>query len=293
VAFSPTGRFLATANDSDPFIRVWDLARNKVGLLPGVPNGGSLLGFAPDRPILAVAGLADNVVQLWDIDAIERRGAEYLPPQAQRVFALGFAPGGNVLATTSTDRSIDLWNLAGPKPRSLRRLVGHREPVTAFGFAPDGRQLASVAADQTLRMWNVETGKQEQQVPGLHVRSLAFSPDGKTLAFGGGETGKSGDMRMLDIVEGRLEEQRVTLQRGHTRPVTSLAFVPDGEGLVSAGEDGQVILHGPRSGQPLHAWRFPGAVRNVAVAVDGRHLATANANGTVYVLRLRTFSGKS
>lgn len=293
VAFSPTGRLLATANDGDSFIRLWDLPRNKVGLLPGAPSGGSVLAFAPDRQMLAAAGLGDNVVQLWEVDALDRRGAEYLPPQAQRIFALGFAPGGNILATTSMDRAIDLWNVAGPKPRLLLRLVGHRQPVAALAFSPDGRRVASVADDQTLRLWNVETGQQEQQVPGLLLRTVAFSPDGKTLACGGGAMGKNGEIRLLDIAEGRFQDQRVTLQRGHTRPVTSLAFLPDGEGLVSAGEDGQVILHGPRSGQSLNAWRFPGVVRQVAVAVDGRHIATANANGTVYVLRLRTLAGKS
>jgi WD40 repeat protein len=144
-----------------------------------------------------------------------------------------------------------------------------------------------------LRLWNPESGQETQQIPALHARAVATAPDGRSLAFGGGAAGQAGDLRLLGLVEGRLQDQRVTFQRGHARPLTSLAYLPDGEGLVSAGEDGQVIMHGPRSGQALNAWRIPGPVRQVAVASDGRHLATANANGTVYILRVRPVAGKS
>jgi hypothetical protein len=36
----------------------------------------------------------------------------------------------------------------------------------------------------------------------------------------------------------------------------------------------------------LHEWQLPGGVAAVCFAPDGRHLAAANANGTVYILRL-------
>jgi WD40 repeat protein len=250
-----------------------------------------VLAFAPDRPVLAVAGLEENAAQLWDLDVVDRRGPVYLPPQAQRVLALAYSPTGKVLASSSMDRTIDLWSVTGTRPRSLRQLIGHRQPVGTMVFSPDGTKLASAGEDQTVRIWNLATGQQEQEMPGLRVQALAFSPDGRTLACGGGT--QTGEIRLLDVAQGRFTPKRVTFQRSHSRPVTGLAFLPDGEGLISASEDGQVILHGPSSGQPLNAWRFPGAVRGVALAVDGRHVATANANGTVYILRLRAFTGKS
>ncbi len=40
----------------------------------------------------------------------------------------------------------------------------------------------------------------------------------------------------------------------------------------------------------LREWQLPGPVNGVAA--DGRHLATANGNGTVYILRLRSLPGK-
>jgi len=39
------------------------------------------------------------------------------------------------------------------------------------------------------------------------------------------------------------------------------------------------------TGRKLREWQFPGQVY-ASITPDGRHLATANANGTVYILRL-------
>ena len=78
------------------------------------------------------------------------------------------------------------------------------------------------------------------------------------------------------------------MQRRH-RPsgaVRSVGFLPGGKALLSAGEDGQVILWSARTGETLWDWQLPGAVSAVAAAPDGRHIATANSNGTVYVLRV-------
>ena len=50
--------------------------------------------------------------------------------------------------------------------------------------------------------------------------------------------------------------------------------------------DGGVILWDGQSGERLRAWRLPGAVNAVAWAPDSRHLALANGNGTIYILRL-------
>ena len=41
----------------------------------------------------------------------------------------------------------------------------------------------------------------------------------------------------------------------------------------------------PRAGT-IDLGRFPSGVRAVAFTPDGRYLATANANGTVYLLRV-------
>jgi WD40 repeat protein len=100
----------------------------------------------------------------------------------------------------------------------------------------------------------------------------------------------------------------------HLPEAKSLAFTPDGKRLVYAGSGGELILWdavGHRKLQELdrdykdsdgemvlwdavsrkhhkqRRWaQLPGAVLSLALAPDGQHLATANANGTAYILRL-------
>ena len=66
----------------------------------------------------------------------------------------------------------------------------------------------------------------------------------------------------------------------------SVAFYPDGKVLASSGGDGRILLWDVAAGTKLHEWQLPGPVPAVRFAPDGRHLAFANLNGTIYLLRL-------
>jgi WD40 repeat protein len=106
-------------------------------------------------------------------------------------------------------------------------------------FSPDGKRLAMAAQSRggVVVLWEVATGKQLVKVNGPSDRSflsVAFSPDGKTLAAVdiGGTT---------VLYDADLGKQKAAL-RMHPAGILSLAFSLDGKTLASGGRDGAVKL---------------------------------------------------
>ncbi len=135
----------------------------------------------------------------------------FLAGHAWSVNSVAFSPDGQTLASGSGDffvrgdNTLILWDVATGSLKAT--LEGHERWVSSVAFSPDGQTLASGSADDTIKLWDVATETPKTTLKrtepylkkssellgnftdsslerGRFVSSVAFSPDGKTLASG-------------------------------------------------------------------------------------------------------------
>src|SRR5207249_10373691 len=129
----------------------------------------------------------------------------------------------------------------------------------------------------SVRVWDVETGRRlwEQAAPGGAGRSVpVFSPDGRRLAYAGGD----GQVHVFDAATG----QGLALLEGHDGAVSAAAFSPDGRLLATGGAERQVYVWEVAGGRLLLT--LPGhlgAVESLAFSPDGALLASGGADAAV------------
>jgi tRNA A-37 threonylcarbamoyl transferase component Bud32 len=157
-------------------------------------------------------------------------------------------------------------------------------------FSPDGRLLA-VASSLGIYLYDAGTLEEVRFIPtDAGVRSVAFSPDGQTLASGSDDKA----VRLWRAADGTLLR---TLE-GHTDWVRSVAFSPDGQTLASGSDDHTVRLWRVSDGALLRTLEgHTGSVWSVAFSPDGQTLASGAVDTTVRLWRaadgalLRTLEG--
>ena len=176
------------------------------------------------------------------------------------------------------------WNLPeGVLARLGKGNIALRDRAVAY--SPDGTRLA-VASSIGVWLYDVHTGAEVALFieRTSFVYSVAFSPDGKTLASGNWD----GTVQLWEVSTGQV---KATLE-GDMNFVLSVAFSPDGKTLASGGgseSDSTVQLWDVSSGQLKATLKGDmNAVESVAFSSDSATLASASMDGTVRLWEVST-----
>jgi WD40 repeat protein len=272
VVFSPEGDSLASAG-RDGTVKLWDPAKGMVvKTLTGHKGEVLCLAFRHDGQVLASGGgLGRNYgeVRLWSPTTGKEIDRRY--PHANRVQCLAFSREGK-LAVAGQGGLVRVWDAnLGTEALSFQ---GDPQNVLVLAFSANGRRLAVAGRAGVVRVWNMVGGPGERRLeggPAVRLEAVAFSPDGKLLAAGGGTFGRAGDIEIWDLASRKI---LFTLP-GHTDLVRSVAFSRDKGRLASSGDDGTIRVFDLKTRKQIALCRPPHKADQIAMSPDGTLIASA------------------
>ena len=208
------------------------------------------------------------------------------------IHGLAFSPDGALLATRC-EGVLDVHDLStGTILHSLPCSAGARG--YRVGFSPDGKMLAAVQRDWSITIWDPVSGLEVKTLRAKRLSrgvprmanenfepwSLAFSPNGKVLAMGGGDS----TVRLFDVESW----EETAILAAHEDEVRVIAFSPDGKLLASAGRDAAVKLWDMSTHQVQETLvGHSSSVHGLAFSADGSLLASGGADERVILWDMR------
>jgi WD40 repeat protein/predicted Ser/Thr protein kinase len=222
LALGPGGRLLAVDSASGE-IRLWTVKPPKlIGRLASGLSRVTRLAFAPNGNLLAAAR-DDTTLELWDAKALTMWASFTTRSNVNR---LVFASDSSLLGVGCTDGAIELWQVQHGKRLAL---IGRQGRIEGLCITRDNNFVVSAGSGGVI-LWSLATQRGEALGGGMNsYKCVADSADGRRAAAGADD----GTIRIWDLAS----KQEVALLRGHAEPVRRLAFLPDGNSLVSVSRD--------------------------------------------------------
>ena len=285
---SPDGRWLAIGSKQSNSFTVHDLrnpgskpvvVRNQsAGELTAAKTtatenaiSGIPVTFSPDSTMLASGGL-NGAIRLWSIGDFSAP-VTTLQEHNDNVLALAFSNDGKQLASSAKDNTIRVWDIDSPVPAAT--ILTNEHSANSLDFLND--DSAIVSADIGIKIWPLnDIGKAVDLSAPSIAYSVVVSPDGKSLATGGGN-GASG-LSLWDLTNSGIP----TLLKGHKKLVLTVAYSNDGKLLASGGNpaDRSIRIWDTENLQadPLVLPEQKGATNSLQFSHDNRQLLTTSWN---------------
>jgi WD40 repeat protein len=285
VSFSGDGSTLAVATDNAE-ISTWNIATGKIAAPPQesttwypravFAHGGNLLAYPDKTNVIICDGASLKEVSRLPI------GGNL--SEMEMVF---LSETRLLMARHEGTNNISIWD-----PTTGQPVTNFTVPIfndgqgVRFAAAPDGGVMAFVPKDKIVRVVDVAHGMNEWSFQAAEelTTAMAFSPDGKILATGGGYTESA--IKLWNVETHQLIGQ----MDGHRSWIAYLLFLPDGR-LASASADQTIRLWDVAGRKSLQTLRgHQSEVRALDVSPDGRTLASGAKDGTVLLWDIASLS---
>ena len=216
------------------FLQLRRINTNEILLNIDDENQINAIAISPDNKIV-VAGDVNNTITLWDINSGEI--IYLLKSWYGAINCVTFSPDGQFLASGGDDTTVKLWDISNGS--EVRTLKGHNKSVKSIVFAPEGHTIASIYDDGKAVIWDLNTGRilhtlENTNTPG-GISSIAFSPDGKTIAVA---NRKEYNIKLWDVASKR----KICNFISKDLPATNIIFNLDGTILASGDKYGHLKL---------------------------------------------------
>jgi len=184
-----------------------------------------------------LASVSGSKILFWNLNTQEIDSI--FEEHTDTILSLSLSPDNRILASGGLDKTVCLWNL---ETRDLIcTLAKRKDPIHSVAFSSDSKLLASGGESKyrtadgqktTIYLWSVDSKELVRTLSGhdLRVNTLAFTPDGQTLASGSNDN----TVRLWDVNSGK----QLHILEGHSSNISTVAFTPDGDSLISSGGGG-------------------------------------------------------
>ena len=221
------------------------------------------------------AGNIDGKIFVWDAKSGK---SKIVIDAGEHVDCMDFGRGDLLVAGTSSKKfkfEFALWEVT-----TGNRIFSLPRSFSIVAFQSNGKALFTVSG-AAIQMREPEKGEylRGANTELLRITAMAVSPDGKTVATGGG-----GVSKLVKLWDSDTFTNTKTL-RGHEDGITAVCFGPDGSRIASSGFDQTLRIWDVKSGELIKKGS-PGG-HSLAYSPDGKWLAAAR-NNSVAILDAAT-----
>ena len=214
-----------------------------------------------------------------------------VPTTAKAIYSVAMAPWGRYVAAGRANQVLlldvetgdEIGRLLDPNLNAILHNgkpmyptgAAHRDFVHSLAFSPDGLTIAS-GGYRTVKLWRrPATNRTREIAVGAVVTTVAVSPNGQTLATAGADNA----IKLWNLADGAAGK----VLAGHAAAIHSLAFSADGAKLASASEDKTIRVWNLADGTEANKIESPAPAKAVVFTADGAKVIVGQADNIIRI----------